>query len=309
MKGHATKKILVDLIQDNLDARKAAIIRQHISTCAVCCRNMEVLQSVMTPFADKKLKPSRSVLTRILAFHDSYVPGREPEPQPARQRSFFPQRLRIPALAAAAACACFVAYTMFTHLQFENAPLEASRVKGTVRADKNTLQKGQQLNPGVLLTTGENSKLALMYGKIMKLIAGPHTSLVITKSRIDRKTGKIYFEMVIDKGTIIAVFDPGWKLEYTLITPHGKVSSSGSKIALKVDSSKTSVEVKDGSANLSSTQGHSVNSEEGSGYSITNKEVTSAMEPSEEDKDSGTLFDNTSRDLQDDDDEDDTVIQ
>ena len=124
-----------------------------------------------------------------------------------------------------------------------------------------------------------------MYGKIMKLIAGPHSRISITKSHIDRKSGRIYFEMVIDRGSIFAETDKGWKLQYTLITPHGKVSSTGSRIAMRVEPSKTRVMVKDGSANLSSNKGHSVDSEEGSGYSITDKEVTSAMEPAEDDND------------------------
>ena len=306
MKGHATKRILIKLFQDTLNGRKAMLVRQHIESCPICNSNFQILKNITAPSPGKKTRPGRSVFNNIIAYYDGYLP---------QQKYAVPQRMiilrsrRVQFAAVGVACVCVLIFGVYSHMQYENAPIHASRVTGLVRADKNMLRKGQQVRPGVLLTTGENSKLAIMYGNIMKLIAGPHTMISITKSHIDRKNGKIYFEMVIDKGTIIAVFDKGWSLEYTLITPHGKVSSSGSKIAMKVDSAKTRVMVRDGSANLSSTQGHSVNSEEGNGYSITNKEVTSALESTdEEDKGSDTLYDNTVKDLLDDDD-DDTVIQ
>lgn len=306
MKGHASKRILIKLLQDALNGRKARVVGQHIDSCQACSSNFQILKNLTAPSPGKKTVPRRSVFKNIIAYYDGYRPQQK---SPfTRGRIFFRSR-RIQFAAVGIACACVVIFGVYSHMQYENAPIHASKVTGLVRADKSMLRKGQWVQPGVLLTTGENSKLAIMYGKIMKLIAGPDTKISITKSLIDRKDGKIYFEMVIDKGTIIAVFDKGWNLQYTLITPHGKVSSSGSKIAMKVDSAKTRVMVKDGCANLSSTQGHSVNSEEGSGYSITNKEVTSALESSDdENDDSDALYDNTAKDLQEDDD-DDTVIQ
>jgi hypothetical protein len=306
MKGHASKRILINLLQDTLNGRKAMLVGQHIESCHTCSRNFQILKNITVPSPGKKTRPGRSVLKNIIAYYDGYHPRQKSE---INRQVSFPRSRRIQLAAVGAACACILIFGVYSHMQYENAPIHASKVKGLVRADKNMLRKGERVRPGVLLTTGENSKLAIMYGKIMKLIAGPDTKISITKSHIDRKNGKIYFEMVIDKGTIIAVFDKGWKLEYTLITPHGKVSSSGSKIAMKVDSAMTRVMVKDGSANLSSTQGHSVNSEEGNGYSITNKEVTSALESSDKEADdSNNLYDNTKTDLQDDDD-DDTTIQ
>ena len=306
MKGHASKRILIKLLQDALNGREAMVVRQHIESCHACSRNFQILKNITAPSPGRKSRPRQSVFKNITTYYDGYLPRQESE---IKQGMLFFRSRRIQFAALGVACACVLIFGLYSHMQFENAPIHASKVKGLVRADKNMLRKGERLQPGVLLTTGENSKLALMYGKIMKLIAGPDTKISITKSHIDRKDGKIYFEMVIDKGTIIAVFDKGWKLQYTLITPHGKVSSSGSKIAMKVDSAKTRVMVRDGSANLSSTQGHSVNSEEGNGYSITNKEVTSALESTdEEDDESNNLYDNTKIDLQDDDD-DDTIIQ
>jgi hypothetical protein len=306
MKGHASKRILIKLLQDTLNGRKAMAVKQHMDGCHACSSNLQILKNVTSPSPGKTPRPRRSVLKNIIAYHDRYHPVRKSEMR--RGVSLFRSR-RIQFAAVGAVCACVLIFGLYSHMQYESAPIHASKVKGLVRADKNRLRKGERVHPGVLLTTGENSKLAIMYGKIMKLIAGPETKISITKSHIDRKDGKIYFEMVINKGTIIAVFDKGWNLQYTLITPHGKVSSSGSKIAMKVDSAKTRVMVKDGSANLSSTQGNSVSSEEGSGYSITNKEVTSALESADEEEDDGnTLFDDTKRDLQDDD-EDDTIIQ
>ncbi len=305
MKGHVTRKILIDYIQDTLNVRKAAAIKNHIDTCDNCRKNFITLKQAASPSRGKKIRPGKTVLAGILDYYENHNRQTEPAPVPRKLK------FRYAAIALGAACACVLIFALHSHLQYENAPIYASKVKGTVRADKNPLRKGQQVNPGVLLTTGEDSKLAIMYGKIMKLIAGPNSRISITKSHIDRKSGKIYFEMVINSGSIFAETDKGWKLQYTLITPHGKVSSTGSRIAMRVETSKTRVMVRDGSANLSSNKGHSVNSEEGNGYSITDNEVTSAMDSTEEeDSESSALYDNTVRDLLDDDDGDDeTVIQ
>ncbi len=306
MKGHVTKTILIDYIQDNMNVQKAMAVRHHLDTCDLCRENLTILKKAVSPSPGKKIKPGRSVLTGILDYYDNNNRHNGLAPAPRRTR------VRYAAIAFGTACACVLIFALHSHLQYENAPIYASKVKGTVRADKNILHKGQEVRPGVLLTTGEDSKLAIMYGKVLKLIAGPHSRISITKSHIDRKSGKIYFEMVIDKGSIIAETGRGWKLQYTLVTPHGKVSSTGSRIAMRVEPSKTRVMVKDGSANLLSNRGHSIDTEEGSGYSITDKEVTSAMDSTEEDdEENNTLYDNTVRDLTDDDDsdDDDTVIQ
>ncbi len=307
MKGHMTKNIMIGYIQKTLNERKAMAVRNHLETCDSCRKNLAIVTKALSPSGEKKIKPSRSVMAGILDYYDRYDGGHtEPMPLPPRLR------LRYGAIALGAACACVLIFTLHSRLQYESAPIYASRVKGTVRADAHILQKGQEVRPGVLLTTGDDSKLAIMYGKIMKLIAGPQSRISITKSHIDKKSGKIHIEMVIDRGSIFAETVKGWKLQYTLITPHGKVSSAGSRLAMRVEPQKTRVMVKDGSASISSNKGHSVDSEEGNGYSITDKEVTSAMESSEdEDDETNTLYDNTVRDLFDDDDSDDgdSVIQ
>jgi hypothetical protein len=299
VKGHITQTTLIKLLQDDLPIQKASSARQHINNCPACSAGLQALTLIISPSPDKMVKPGRSVLRKILAYHDSLT---APE---HKQRFFYP---RFAAAVVCTALACVFLFGVYSRKQYDHAPIHASKVKGVVKADTNILRKGQRVTPGVLLTTGENSKLAIFYGKIMKLIAGPHTRISVTKSHIDRKTGKIHFEMVIDKGTIIAVFDRGRKLEYTFITPHGRVSSTGSKIAMEVNPSKTRVAVKDGSANISSTHGFSVNTEEGSGYSIINNDVSSALEPSDEDEPDGeTLYNKTLLDLLDDDDDDSSI--
>jgi hypothetical protein len=167
-------------------------------------------------------------------------------------------------------------------------------------AGRNEVKQGQSLIPGVLLTTGDNSRLALIYGTIMKLNAGPHTKMYITKSRIDKKTGRTYFELVVDSGVIIAVFDKSGNLEYTLKTPHGMVSSRGSTIAMQVDNTKTRVAVKEGEVNMTSSRGRTVNSEEGNEYTITSKGVEASTAPSDEEYEKGSeLYENTAKDLLD----------
>jgi hypothetical protein len=307
MKGHVTQKDLTGLLQGRFNARKSALIESHLAACPACGASYKILKKTVAPSLGKSIRPARAVHTHVMEFYDRHAAGMERAGTAREAASTTPPRtVRYAAVFAAAACVSVLVILLF-HPQYDTAPIQASRVTGHVRVDRKKLQPGQQINPGVLLTTGENSKFAIMYGKIMKLIAGPHTSISITKSHIDRKTGKVFFEMVIDKGSIIAVFNKAGNLEYTLITPHGKVSSNGSKIAMKVDPSQTRVMVKNGSANISSTGGNSVSTEEGSGYAITSNEITSALEPTDDDEDdNSTLYDKTVNELTDGD--DDVVI-
>jgi hypothetical protein len=307
MNGHISKKILIEFFQG--ETRKEHFITTHINSCAKCRNNFHILKNITAPTPDNKTNPGRHVLKNISSFYDKTVSSYQ-APDPGKSLTLWSPRFRLAGAAALAICAGLVIYAVTRHLQFENAPMEASSVKGMVKIDTTKLKKGQPLNPGVILTTGDNSKLAIIYGKIVKLNAGPHTRIYITKSHIDKKTGKIYFEIVVDKGLIIAVFDKSGNLEYTLKTPHGRVSSSGSTIAMEVDSSKTRVLIKEGSANLSSTDGHSVNLEEGYGYTITSGGIISAASsPDDEESNGTTLDDNTLKDLMADDPDDDTLIQ
>jgi len=215
MKGHATKKGPDRLLHGDLNVRNAASVKEHLNTCSRCRANYDVLTRIASPSPGKNIKPGRAVYRRISDFYDRHALSHRNVEQAVPSRKM---QLRYSA-AAAAACAVVIMFALYTHLQYEYAPIHAAKVKGLVRANKSRILKGQQLQPGDLLTTGEDSKLAIMYGKIMKLIAGPHTRISITKSHIDRNTGKIYFEMVINRGSIIAVFDKTGNLEYTLITP------------------------------------------------------------------------------------------
>src|SRR3990172_9613785 len=305
--GHLSKKILIRLIQSPEYVEKSAFTAKHIEKCPECGNNFAALKKIILPTDCRDIKPGRHVLKNISSYYDKISPIHNTAAS-KRDVNLPILRIRLAGGAALFAAASIIIYALYSHMQFENAPMKASKVRGVVQADKNNLRKGQSLHPGVLLTIGENSSLAIIYGKIVKLNAGPHTRIYITKSMIDKKTGKIYFELTVDKGIIIAVFDKSGNIEYTLKTPHGAVSSSGSTIAMKVDRSKTRVAVKDGSVNLSSSQGRSVSSEEGNAYTITSTGVTSSMDSSDEDEeDSSTLYENTAKDLLDDDPDDASV--
>jgi len=99
----------------------------------------------------------------------------------------------------------------------------------------------------------------------------------------------------VDRGTIIAVFDRESNLEYSVITPHGRIQSKGSTIAMKVKSSKTHVLVEDGSANCTSSQGKSTDSEDGIGNHITPKEVIALAEFPDGENNTAELIDATRR--------------
>jgi len=309
MKGHITKKILISFFQGATSREKTNAIAEHIDTCPACNKNLDVLKQITSPEHNKQLKPDKNVLSNISSYYDKYAALRN-TPESKQPASLWLPRLRLAGAAVLLVCAGLLLYAVSWYFQFENAPMKAFRVKGLVTVDKNNLHKGQPLNPGVILTTGDNSKLAIIYGNIVKLNAGPDTRIYIRKSRIDKKSGKIYFEIVVDKGVIMAEFDKSGNLSYTLKTPHGAVSSDGSTIAMEVDSKKTRVIIKEGSANLSSTHGRSVNSEEGYGYTITNKGVTPAEDIADEEHDGGSkLQDSALKDLMDDDPDDDVSVQ
>ena len=72
MKGHVTKNILIDYIQDDINVRRATAVRQHIDTCDLCRKNFSILKKVAAPSQGKKIKPARSVLTGILDYYDNH---------------------------------------------------------------------------------------------------------------------------------------------------------------------------------------------------------------------------------------------
>ncbi len=308
MERHVSKGALIGFFQGSAGLGKGNEISAHIETCPICKKNLEVLKRITSPANNKNLKPDKAVLSRINSYYDSLAA--KPSIKPDKAGPLWLPRFRLAGAALLIICAGLLIYTVSWFFQFENANMRALRVKGLVKVDKHNLHKGQILYPGEILTTGDNSKLVIIYGTAVKLNAGPHSRIYITKSRIDKKTGKTYFELMLEKGVILAVFDKSGNLAYTLKTPHGAVSSDGSTVAMEVDSSKTQVIVKEGLANLSSEYGRSVNSVQGTGYTITKNGITTAINPSDEDEDSDSkLNDSALIDLMDDDPDDDTSLQ
>lgn len=210
-----------------------------------------------------------------------------------RQFPFVSSRSGIIAVASGALACAVTLFAIYSMARYENVPIHAVRVKGLVKADSSILKKGEPIKPRANLTTAENSKLAITHDSIMKLIAGPDTTISIKKSYIERASGKRYFEIVVDRGTIIAIFERAGNLEYSFITPHGRIRSRGSTIAIKVNSSKTHVLVKVGLARLTSLQGKSTDSENGIGYYITPVEVTLLTELPDGENSTAELLDIT----------------
>ena len=306
MNGHINKKDFIKLIQGYKNTCEISELMIHIEKCPECAKNYRIFKEITAPSPNCSFVPGDHVLDRVMS---SYVRHSVKKPVDRKLSIFHPLKVRLAAASIALIMVFFASYSIYIHVRFRSAPVKAFNIAGKVKVNKNELTRGQSLHSGVLLTSGEDSRFAIIYGKIMKLYAGPFTSVYLKKSRIDKKTGKIFFEMVVNKGTISAVFDNAGNLEYTLKTPHGSINSSGSKITMKVQDSKTHVFIKDGSANLSSlSKGDSINTEDGNKYTITNKQVFSAMESSEDSEENGSLSDESVKELMDSN-GDDVIVQ
>jgi hypothetical protein len=299
MRKQVSKKILIRYAEGDVEGAKSAQMASHIEKCPECGNSLALASMITRPSNTGDMKPGGRVLKNILLHYDKFLVSHRNDP--AKQGAKLPVlRMALMGAGALIVATSVIIYAFYRHMRFEIASMKATKVTGRVLAGRNEVKQGQSLIPGVLLTTGDNSRLALIYGTIMKLNAGPHTKIYITKSRIDKKTGKIYFELAVDSGAIIAVFDKSGNLEYTLKTPHGKVSSRGSTIAMKVDHAKTRVAVKEGEVNLTSSRGRTVNSEEGNEYTITSTGVeASAVSTDEGYENSSELYENTAKDLLD----------
>ncbi len=195
------------------------------------------------------------------------------------------RRLRYTIAVSGSIAAIFISAFLYIEWKYENRPVQASQVTGYVKANKTYIRKGHALQPGDHVTTGEDARIALVLGKLMKLNAGPDTSIYISKSYLNRKTGRTTVEIVIKRGTILAVFDNTGKMKFIFRTPHGSISSQGSSIAMKVGPEKTRIVVRDGSAKLAPANGYSIRTLENQAYSITPHKVITVDESPDDDDD------------------------
>ena len=263
---HCSLKSILQYHQGACTQKKKAVIQKHMMECSRCAAVSRAVAAIVRP-AGKMLvlkSPSAAVRSRVLSYYDQAL---------ERKRVYsLTERLRSPKvrLAAAAFISAILALSVFFALApvEHNAKIRAMKVSGIVKSGKHVVTKGRSLVPGSHVETGRDSQVALASGDMMKLKAGEQTSLLIKSAHKEKDTGKTVFGVVVEKGTLSAQFDQSKNLEYTLQTPHATIMSKGSEIVVKVDTDRTRLLMKSGSAVVSSSSGNNITAEQGDAYTI-----------------------------------------
>jgi lipoprotein-anchoring transpeptidase ErfK/SrfK len=256
--SHVDVKKLVEFSEGDLPARDMAAVKRHLSGCLQCRQKLNVVKAVLAPSVEQYPYPTDKLLARILSSHKS-------SGHLFTLRQFAHKYIK--PLAAAASLVIAVG-TIFFAYPTDKAPLLASSVHGNATLNDKKFVKGNKLKSGSSLATGAESVVSLE-GISVKMHAGSRTTLVVKKARIDRATGMVVYDFVVNTGTIDADFNPKKVLRYTLTTPHATITSTGSRIFLQVDHDKTRLVVKDGKAIVEPAKGGSMAASQGYQYVVS----------------------------------------
>lgn len=265
MKHFGIKQLLM-VQRGLLSAKKCVAMEKHIQSCPRCTAVRKAAAIILSPSRKaKEYTPSSDVYARVLSYYDNALALAT-----APKTVMYRLRLAAPRLAAAGfAAVLFFAASLFYFNSIDTgAQIKASLVSGVVKDGQKVVTKGRSFSSGSRVVTGDNSRIALVSGDMMKLHAGQQTSFLIKTAHKEKNTGKTVFDVVMDKGTVAATFAKNKNLEYTLKTPHATITSRGSQIIVKVDNDRTQLLMKSGSAVVSSASGSNITAEEGNGYTI-----------------------------------------
>lgn len=257
---HLTKSDIILYIENALPEFKRISIEKHVRACIECARKLSVMQSVVSPYASGKIKPSRIMMNKNNRFYSRKQKGNIVIGTAIRKHPFY----------YAVASAAIITAAVFSFTLFNDDPsvIHASRVKGVVAENTKRINKGSRITKGSHLTTGAESHLALE-ALAMRLLVGSGTSFSIKKADIDTRNKKAGYAITVDKGLVSAEFDPDTTKGSTLTTPHAVITSKGSHIILQVQDDLTKVFVKSGMAVLEPSNGDSIEAVEGFSYIIS----------------------------------------
>jgi lipoprotein-anchoring transpeptidase ErfK/SrfK len=253
--SHIKIERLIDYSAGEMPGRDFAVVKRHLSECQQCRKKLKSLKVILAPSTDAFPYPTDDLLPRILRSNKSID---------RKYALLIYIRRNLKPLAAAASLLIAVS-ALFYVFQSDKVPLLASSVNGNAMIDNKKFVKGNKIKSGSSITTGDKTVVSLE-GISVRMKAGSRTTLVVKKARIDRETGMVIYDFVVNTGTIDADFDPAKVLRYTLTTPHAIITSTGSKIFVKVDQNKTRLQMKNGTAIVEPNKGSSVQASQGYQY-------------------------------------------
>jgi hypothetical protein len=257
--NHISKQLLVAYIMNDIPVSDREEIDRHIESCNLCSKRFSVIKSLVSPSVNDISVPSESVYIRIMRHYRKVFEN--------PQKNLSNRRFAMPLVSAASII--ILAGAVFLHfLNIDSYGIHAAHIRGTAAANSVKLEIGKSLTTGSILTTGEKSHVFLE-SKYLRLKAGSHTSLQISKIVVNHINGKAVYDLILDKGTVTAKIGPSIHHKYTVTTPHAKISSQDSNLIVKVDDDQTLLVVKSGNAILSSLKGDSIEATGGSSYVIS----------------------------------------
>jgi hypothetical protein len=257
--NHISKQSLIAYVMNDITISDREEIERHIETCDECAKKFSIIKSFVSPSVDDISAPSETVYVRIMR-HCRKV-FENPQKSPLSRRFAIP-------LVSAASIIIIVGAIFLHFLNIDSYGIHTAHIRGTAAANSVKLEIGKSLATGSILTTGDKSHVFLE-SRSLRLKAGSHTSLQISKIVVNHINGKAVYDLILDKGTVAAKIGPSIHHKYTVTTPHAIISSQDSNLIVKVDDDQTLLVVKSGNAILSSLKGDSIEATGGSSYVIS----------------------------------------
>lgn len=210
---------------------------RHLSSCSACLKKMKEAEKILQPAQGiEKIFPSPSVKARLLSSYRSVENGKN------TGRWNIP--LPLPVLAGALTILAVVsAFLVIRIAEPDTVPMNLSMT----------------LLPAETVTAiSENSSILLekdrsaVINRIddMTLSIAPGSEIRILTASVNSKSGNETFSMKLEKGILEADFIHRPARKYSIITPHGRLDSIGTRFILSVGPANTEVFLEEGSLQL-----------------------------------------------------------
>lgn len=271
MKGHFTRKELIELVAGTAGARLLGEWERHGKECPRCREKYDRYASLVkpryrdVPFRQGDVKARITARWEAINADDGNSPGKET----ARPR----KRPLVPAFVLGAFVVLFALFLYIwkgPDFSGERGVVSLSVLQGNVLVDGNVLTGRTSVAGGssIILGNGAGAELAIT-GSFRILLKGDTSFHVLTAQVSPQgKPGRMEFEL--RKGELVSEFPHGKEhISYSYTTPQCRIESLGTKFILTAGIEETALVMYDGEVRLISLQtGEQITARSGRSYRV-----------------------------------------
>ncbi len=253
---------------------------RHLSSCPACLKKMKEAEKILQPVQGiEKIFPSPSVKARLLSSYRAMESGKNTG------------RWNIPLPLAGLAGALTIIAIVTTFLVIRTAEPDAvpMNISMTLLPGKTVTAISE--NSSILVE--KNSRAVINRIDDMILSLAPGSEIRILTASVNSKSGNETFSMKLDKGILAADFIHRPARKYSIITPHGKLDSIGTRFILSVEPESTEVFLEEGSLQLVKQGGRKETIAQGSHWLMSDTSLQSMPPDHDKQKILHSAFDKT----------------